>query len=140
MFDTNVYNNLLHAQNDFIVLPFAEYYCTFQQYDELLATPLVSRKEELRALFLRLERIELPVETFILGNARLDKTKLGDGKVFFQIKTFLDGCKKKKNNLQDALIAETAAVNSLILITDDDCLFKACVRYGIDVRHLSDLM
>ena len=67
MFDTNVYNNLLDVQNHFDVLPSAEYYCTFQQYDELLATPLDSRKEELLALFLRLEPIELPVETFILG-------------------------------------------------------------------------
>lgn len=140
MFDTNAYNHPLDSDQGIGALPAAGYYCTFQQFDELLATPLDSRKEELLAMFLRLEPIELPVETFILGNARLDKTKVGDGKVFFQIKTFLDGCKKEKNNLQDALIAETAAVNSLILVTDDDCLFKACVRYGIDVRHFSDLM
>jgi len=57
LFDTNAYNHLLDVQKDFAVLSLLECYCTFVQYDELLATPLTSRRGELIALFHKLEPI-----------------------------------------------------------------------------------
>jgi predicted nucleic acid-binding protein len=54
--------------------------------------------------------------------SRFDEAKFSDGILHKQIKKDLDAVKKKPNNLQDALIAETSIEKSLILITTDSAL------------------
>ena len=139
MFDTNAYNHFLDSHNCLSSLPYAEYYCTYQQYDELIATPIESRRKELIALFHKLGPIELPVETFVLDNARLGKTRLGNGEIYTCVRDYLDHIKVKKNNIQDAIIAEVASVNCLTLVTGDESLFDACIKFGVDVKHLREI-
>ena len=46
------------------------------------------------------------------------------------IKRDLDKRKKKNNNVEDALIAETAIKNGLTLVTDDEKLRVVAMQYG----------
>lgn len=140
MFDTNAYNNLMDGVIDIETLPEAEYYCTFEQEDELKATNNEERRNKLLAFLKKLDHTDLPVETFVIGNARLDRTKLGDGKLKEQIFDFLELCKKQKSNLQDSLIAEVAGKNNLTLVTDDKCLLEACQKFKIQAIHLQDIV
>jgi hypothetical protein len=140
MFDTNAYNNLMDGLVEIDMLPEAEYYCTFEQFEELKATKCEKRRTELLVFFGGLKHIELHIETFVLGNAQLGKTNIGDGKLASQLIDVLNQCKKKDNNLIDALIAEATSKNKLTLVTDDECLLKACEKCDIPAIHLQDLV
>ena len=48
--------------------------------------------------------------------------------------------KKHRNNQIDALIAETAFVNKMTLITDDNNLYVACLKNNIKAIKLSDAL
>ncbi len=138
IFDTNAYNDLLDGSLIIETLPNAEYYCTFEQYAELIATKREERRNQLITIFRRIEPTELPVETFVLNNAQLDNTKLGNGEVYYQVLRFLDECKKKNNNFIDALIAEVASKSGMVLVTSDECLLEACLKCNISALHLRD--
>jgi len=47
---------------------------------------------------------------------------------------------RKTNNFKDALIGETALINNLILVTDDDDLFQTMIDLGGRVISLEDLL
>ena len=53
-----------------------------------------------------------------------------NGNLYADIKSRLDVLKKKKNNVQDALIAETAISNKLCLVTDDNNLCQVAREFG----------
>lgn len=138
MFDTNVYNDLLDGTLNIETLPKAEYFCTFEQFDELIATKREERRKSLLATFRKIDPVELYVETLVLENGQLDHVKLGNGEIYYQVLQFLDKCKKKDNNFVDALIAEVASENGLVLVTSDKCLLDACVKCNISAFSLED--
>jgi predicted nucleic acid-binding protein len=69
---------------------------------------------------------KIPTETSIWDISRLDESKWGrHNSVYETIKNKLDKRNKgKSNNLQDALIAETAMLNRFVLVTHDGDLFS----------------
>jgi len=82
----------------------------------------------------------LPTENFILNISRLDKAKLGTDKYYTKILTELDKHKRKENNRQDALIAETALVNQITLVRNDEILIKVAKGFGVAVCKLTALI
>ena len=104
---------------------------THVQRDELMATPDEARKTQLVSKFEEVDPIFVPTETFCCDVSRLDGwAKLGDGRLFGQLKTFLDAKRRKANNTQDALIAEVAIANGFTLVTSDANLAEVATKCG----------
>ncbi len=151
MFDTNIFNAVVDGKFDIqSLIDRAEIYITHIQRDELKATPDGIKREQLLSI---LKIIEQPVstESFVLGTSRLGQAKLGtnkvlptetgiwdlsnwdefkwgDGKGIYS--TILNNLKKHKNNIKDALIAESAMINNLTLVTHDSDLFRVVTKLG----------
>ena len=140
MFDTNIFNHLLDGEIDPEALPKVPIFSTFEQFDELQNTEKVDRREKLLSFFKICDPSETMVTTFVLGNARLDKTQLGDGVLYQRILNNLNSRKKKDNNFIDALIAETSYLNGLTLVTEDRHLKKACLELEIPVISKSQFL
>lgn len=136
MLDTNIYNHLLDGGIDPEALPNVPIFHTFNQPDEIQNTNKIDRRNQLLSFFQACDPSETMVTSFVLGNARLDKTQLGDGVLFSEIRKRLDSRKKKDNNLIDALIAESSYLNGLTLVTDDCCLEAVCFEMEIPVISL----
>jgi predicted nucleic acid-binding protein len=124
MFDTNIFNRILDAV--VAITKFREkahFYATHVQLDELKATSNTQRRQELISVFDEVAgNNKIPTESFVLGVSRLDEAKLGDEEndLYSKIKTELDKRNKNKpNNIQDALISETAIKNKITLVTED---------------------
>lgn len=120
MFDTNIFNRLLDQQIELPLSNTHTYYATHVQFDELQNTRKVNRRELLENTFKKVSPDELPTESFVLGIARLGKAKLSDGIIYDEIRSKLNALNNNKaNNAMDAVIAETAIKNDLILVTED---------------------
>lgn len=155
MFDTNIFNALLDGKVDLSnLIGKAKYYATHIQRDEINKTPDNIRRKQLKDLFTAVTSDPIPTESFVLDTSRLDYAKLGGENVIptesavFGISKFgkakytpndnlyipilqeLDNHKQKENNKEDALIAETAIKNDLILVTHDRDLFNIVTRFG----------
>ena len=155
MFDTVVFNKLLDGS--FTLNQFKanlKFYATHIQEDELNNTPSLDRRGQLYRVFTAFIGRNLPTESTVLDVSRLGKSKLGsggliptetmvwgvgrwgqgkwgaNGNLYADIRSRLDDLKKKKNNVQDALIAETAICNKLCLVTDDKNLCQVAREFG----------
>jgi len=138
--DTNVFNKILDNKID--ISKFLElghkYYVTHIQRDEILNTKADERRHSLIALFFDIVDLNIPTESAVVGVSRVGGAKIiptesavfgvscwgqckftAKNNLFEPIKDALDKIKNKKNNLQDALIAETSIKNGYILITND---------------------
>lgn len=133
MFDTNIFNNILDGVVE--ITKFhkkAHFYATHVQLDELRATSNTQRRQELIAVFEEVVGNKVPTESFVLGVSRLDEAKLGDEEndLYLKIKAEIDKLNKNKpNNIQDALIVETAIKNGFTLATHDSDLFFVATKY-----------
>lgn len=136
MFDTNIFNHLLDGGINLDTLPNAPIYYTFEQFEELQKTSDIDRRKKLLSVLQFCGPSESTITTFVLDNARLDKTQIGDGVLFRKILERLDSKKKKTNNYIDALIAESSYINGLTLVTDDGYLYKVCLEMEIPVISL----
>ncbi len=166
MFDTNIYNHILDGSIGIEnIRGKALFFATHIQIDELRNTSNFARKEALLTVFEQVAESEIPTESFVTGVSRLHKAKLGGESVIptetpiWDISTF-DGCKwnddtnlyelikktldalnkNKKNNIQDALIAETAIKNSITLITHDIDLFKVATFFNCSCANLYQVL
>lgn len=72
----------------------------------------------------------LPID---VPGAGFDEGRWTDGKLANDIRAHLDREKKKRDNMQDALIAETAITKGFTLITCDDPLRRAAEAHGCRV-------
>ena len=141
MFDTNIFNHICdngieisgHLSNHL-------YYITHVQYDEIYATKNISRREELLSIFQKIEQDPIATETFTLDISKLDKAKLGISIIYGQILSRLEKIKRKKNNIQDALIAETAITKHLVLVTDDKDLLIVISELGGEAINFNQFM
>lgn len=151
MFDTNIFNEILDGNLDISkIMKENDLFVTHIQRDEINATKKVERKSALLSVFVEIcdpekKSSTLPTENFVLGVSRLDQAKLSsvlptesfvwdtsnwneakwsDGSLFCKIEEKLNAKNKgKPNNRKDALIAETAILNGLSLVTHDSDLF-----------------
>lgn len=76
----------------------------------------------------------VPTSVSILGKARLGYTRLGDGSVYHKI------LNDSKNNISDAIIADTAVIEGCILITEDIKFQKKMKRYEYDVMSFDEFI
>jgi hypothetical protein len=74
----------------------------------------------------------VPTESMVWDVSRWGEAKWGAGDgLYLAIKEGLDALNKgKRNNVQDALIAETSIQGDYLLVTDDTHLIEVTKRYG----------
>ncbi len=140
IFDTNIFNRLVDGNfllND--LPPEAEFVATHIQVDELNKTKDTERRAKLFLRFVETTPALVPIESFIIGTSRVGHAKISkEDNLAQHIKNELDGLNKgKPNNIQDALIAEVAAVNNFILVTADYDLAQVASKYGINYIYHS---
>lgn len=142
IFDTMIFNKILdRAINIDSILENSKVYVTHIQWDELNNTKNVERKNELVKVFKIVNPENIPTESAVYGVSRWDQAKWPkENNIYEKIKFELDRIKKDKNNIKDSLIAETAAKNQLILVTDDANLSKAAKIFGVKSKCSDDIM
>lgn len=165
MFDTNIFNRILDGIiNVNVPHSNAKFFATHVQNDELSKTPEQSRRQSLLNTFKEVTSNRIPTETFVLDHSRLDEARLGGENIlptesavwdvsawdqsgwnantdlYLNIKSELDKLNKgKPNNVQDALIAETAIKNKLVLVTDDAHLLTIATKFGCKCNNSKNL-
>ena len=134
MFDTTVFNHILdHGIDISVFRGKARFYATHVQYDEIKNTEDPKRREELLEVFNDVIERKVSTGSAVWDVSNWDQAKWSDEEngLYSDIKTKLDKLnKKKKNNMQDALIAETAIKNHFVLVTDDKDLREVTKIFG----------
>ncbi|WP_339322140.1 hypothetical protein [Paenibacillus sp. FSL W8-0194] len=139
MFDSNVFDKLPEfidkvknsSRKQF------EYYITSIQVEELCEIP--DAKQDIRKtnilMLVDLRATLVPISLFILnGRARFGYARLGEGEVYRKI------LNDSKNNIDDAVIADTAVFEGCTLITQDKDLYKRMKNNSYDVMYLEDFL
>ena len=145
MFDTIMFNCILDGVVEISRFSGkAHFYATHVQLDELKATSNVQRRQELLAVFEEVVGSNtIQTESFVLDVSELDEAKLGDEEddLYSQVKMALDKRNRNKpNNIQDALIIETAMKNGLTLATHDSDLFSVATKFGAACVNVHQVM
>jgi len=138
MLDTNIFNRILDGEVSIDVFCKSSIYITHVQHDELKATNKDLRRKQLLEIFHLIEKKKISTESAIFDVSNFDEAKFSDGILYEQIKKELDAVKKKPNNIQDALIAETSIEKSLILVTTDRALQEIVCRLNGKAMSLSE--
>ena len=139
MFDTNVFNQILDEEIECNLFSRINCFVTHIQHDEICNTKNPERKKRLEETFVLIEKRTILTETIILGTSRLNQAKLSDGILNKEILEMLNKKKKKLNNWEDALIAETAIMNSLTVVTHDEALFTIITNFDGSCCNLQHL-
>ena len=142
MFDTNIFNHILDGGIELArFVGKSRFFATHVQFDELNRTSNPSRRTSLLDVFQKVPQEMVPTETFVLGESRLGKAKIGEGTLYKKIRDELDRRNKyKHNNIQDALIAEAAIKNSFTLVTDDKDLSQVTKQNGGSCLNLEEFL
>jgi len=165
MFDTCAFNHVLDQNLDLEkVKSKGQLFVTHIQRDELNNCKNEERRNLLLQIFIELQDEDAPTESCVLDVSRLDQAKLSGGPVptssavwdvsrwdeamwtdpanslYETIKNELDRIKKKPNNIQDALIGETALKNKYTFVTDDNDLYNVMKKYACQVMTLSEFL
>jgi len=130
MFDTMIFNDIFDNEVDVDLITGIKCFVTHIQHDEICATNNPERKRELLEIFSIIEKRIMPTETTIFDVSSFDQAKLGNGDLYKKLLTQLNKKTKKPNNVKDALIAETAILNHLTLVTHDEALFTVITKNG----------
>ncbi len=142
MFDTNIFNEILDQKIDVTSINNASFHVTHIQLNEIQATKREERRNQLLQMFHDVDKATIGTESAVWDVSEWDNTKCGSEKGLYQpiVKRLGELNKKKKNNAQDALIAETAIVNNQILVTNDTDLQKVTSEFGGKVIGLDTFM
>ncbi len=166
MFDTRAFNLILdggfplESLKDRVVA-----YATQIQRDEISNTKNSERRSALLQVFKDVVSESVSTDSVVLGVSRLGEARLGGERVvptesavwdvsrwdeakftandnlYTPIKTGLDTMNKgKRNNVQDALIAETSIKGGYVLVTDDTDLIEVTKQYGGKCTSLEELL
>ena len=149
MFDTVAFNRVVEeGVSSEELADCIEVYTTHIQRDEIHKTPDPEKRSKLNQVFLDLVSGTTPSDggSFISTESAVwDKSKWNAAKwtkrdnLYSPIKRDLDKRKKKKNNVEDALIAETAIKNGLTLVTNDENLRVVAMQYGGECMYFEHL-
>lgn len=166
MFDTRAFNLVLDAPFPIDKLKGRVLaYATHIQRDEISNTKDSDRKSALLRVFEEVTSESVPTDSLVLGVSRIGAARLGgervvptesfvwdvsrwdhakwtaDDNLYVPIKEALDKLNKgKQNNVQDALIAETATKGGYILVTDDAHMIEVAKRYGCKCMSLDEIL
>jgi predicted nucleic acid-binding protein len=141
IFDTNIFNKILDGIVNISTLSPKEIYVTHIQFDELQKTPNTKRRIQLEKVCKRIIEEILPTESTLLDVSRLGFSKLSDGVLYEKLlKRINEINKSKKNNCKDILIAETAIINGLILVTNDHDLHKVTLEFNGSACMLKEII
>lgn len=136
MFDTNVFSDLIYKKKTLIEIS-KKYsiYVTTIQLEEIAEIPDSNIEKRKQNLFvLATARVTfVPISVFVLGKARLDLARLGNGEVYNKI------LNKTKTNVNDAIIADTSVFEACTLVTSDIKLYNKMKRNGYDVITAEEL-
>jgi len=135
--DTSIINKLVDGKIDPSELPTdGEFIASHIQIDELGKTKDDVRRAELLTRFDELDAEIVKTESAVWGRSKWGRAKFGDGITRQKLKTVLDARNhRKKNNVNDALIAEIAIKNGFTLLTTDYDLWKVMESYGGQVQY-----
>jgi predicted nucleic acid-binding protein len=133
--DTCIINKLIDGKMNLDGLPpNSSFFASHIQIDELNKTPDAERKDQLLSKFTEVIPRIIPTKSAVWDVSRYDQAEFSDGMLYNYLKQALDILNKSKpNNVNDALIAETAIVNGYILLTSDRHLAEAAQQYGGNV-------
>ena len=141
IFDTNIFNRILDGKIDPSKLSNKDCYVTHVQFDEIHATKDKNRRMRLEGIFSQVLSTQLPTESFVLDVSRLDEAKLSNGAMYGRFLQRLNELNKSKpNNVQDALIGETALTNGIALVTEDKNLAQIITEFGGSVCDLQSVI
>jgi predicted nucleic acid-binding protein len=132
MFDTNIFNSILDGEIEIELFNRFKLYVTHIQSDELTNTRNIQRREKLTEIFQKIPQEKMPTESGAWNISSWDDFKWSDPNDHLreEILAEMDSRKKKQNNQQDSLIAETALKNNLILVTNDGILMDTMKRFN----------
>jgi predicted nucleic acid-binding protein len=135
MVDTNVFNWLVQGYLAIDDLPSdGDFFATPVQRAELEATRDDAKRGALLANFSEVVTgLYSAPFTFDVPGAGFDQGRMTDGILASAIRSDLDGERKKRNNIQDALIAETAITTGFTLVTCDRTLRNVAQAHGCTV-------
>lgn len=142
MFDTNIFNEILDQEIDITSITNASLYVTHIQLNEIQSTKREERRNQLLQTFHEVDKEAIATESAVWDVSEWGNAKWGSENNLYQpiLKRLGELNKKKKNNTQDALIAETAIVNNQILVTNDKDLQDVISEFGGKVIDLSTFM
>lgn len=137
--DTCIFNKLVDGKISLDTLPQnSSYFASHMQIDEINNTKDSERRAQ---LFLKLAEIKpeiIPPESMVWGAMRWGHMKWSDGELYNKLKKALDELNRSKpNNVNDALIAETAIKNDYTLLTSDTDLTKVAEECGCKVQFFN---
>ena len=130
--DTNIFNHIVEGKVDVSTLFHGPpLYATHIQLDEIKETTDKEKQSQLKKLFSELPQDSLPTASFVLDVSRLGQARLSSGELYEKLRGRLEKLgRRKRSNIKDALIAETAIKAGLVLVTHDRHLFKAATEFG----------
>lgn len=143
MLDTNVFNHVLRdgvAPSSLVAR--GALFATHVQFQELQATRDDDRRKQLIAVFQMIGPNRIPTETSLWDVTPWDEGKWSPDDEFYEHLLVDLGRRNggKSNNVQDALIAETAIRNCLCLVTGDRDLAEVTRARGDDTLTLRDFL
>jgi predicted nucleic acid-binding protein len=119
--DTCIINMLIDGKFSVVDLPSdGSFYASHIQIDEINKTQDSERRAQLLLKFSEVSPEIIPTESGVWSRSRWGQAKFSDGVLLKNLKKSLDRLNNSKdNNMNDALIAETAVANSYTLLTSD---------------------
>lgn len=132
MFDTNIFNEILKGKWDLSSLGNSKesFWATHVQEGEINNTPDPVKKEQLLKIF-KMVSNQTSTSSAVWGRSLWGRSEFPKdrGELFNQIKADLDRKNKnKKNNTEDALIADTSIKKNFSLVTHDSDLFYVVTK------------
>lgn len=139
--DTNIFNRILDGKLEIQTFQNSgfQFFATHVQKDELEKTPNAIRRKELLEIFQNTST-NLATESALWGKSKWGQAKWAKDDLVSEIIRELDKIEKKKNNKQDALIADTAIKNKMTLLTEDGPLYDVAKQFGGNVERLKDFI
>lgn len=106
------------------------------QIDEINKTKDEERRARLFLKFTTVIEDVVPTESTIIGVSRIGHCKISDDELYGRLKVDLDRLNGgKRNNIEDALIAEVAIKNDFKLLTADYQLQNVAQKHGCKVIY-----
>lgn len=136
LFDNNAIDTILDNFNLFKKLSkFYSYFASPTILEELATIPDDKKEKRIKNIIsmFQLNFKLINDSVFIIGHSRLNCACLGNGYIYNKI------LNKSKNNIKDAIIADTATINKCILYTNDLRLYNKMKKLNLNVINLEEL-